>query len=586
MSIAQRVLANPGKFSLEQLQQGMQAGSIPAYIAIPLIQEKVAERKRQEAMARAAGAPARNTPTVAEEVLAQAAPAQPGVTALPSGLPTQMAGGGIVAFEEGGEVERYQSKGLVQPDIYPYNSPYAGRFSYREALENDPLLQANPPMTEEERRAQIRRDRAAFAKPYAMAADVLAGPYNYLASRGSDVANLVGIPRLGRALGIYHPDVTSVEIPKIGPGGDRPFNTMLERYAATAPTEAQPTGKKEEATAPAAPAAPAAEAAPAAKPGGGIYDLVQPRGQFIAPPRMQSMEDVTRRQLYGTETEPGFLARSEARSQTLMEELGKNKLEGKAFEGLESDLKKEAEQAGAERADAKNLAFLKAGLAMMAGTSRHALENIGKGAMTGLEDYNAAVKDLKKAEKERQRQMAFIEQARRAEDQDNLKRRDSLLEKANAAAERRDEYGTSALINATGKDQGNELEIWKTQYSGDKALQVAGIGAQATLGAAKMRMDALANRGAGITPYQLAQLRANAEKMVDPDAVRAELAKSLQLAKAPAPGANKMFDEKVAALLANKIDEVVARRLGGAPGANSPLSQYIGFKNLGVETEE
>lgn len=222
----------------------------------------------------------------------------------------------------------------------------------------------------------------------------------------------------------------------------------------------------------------------------------------------------------------------------------------------------------------------------MAGTSRHALENIGKGAMTGLEDYNAAVKDLKKAEKERQRQMAFIEQARRAEDQDNLKRRDSLLEKANAAAERRDEYGTSALINATGKDQGNELEIWKTQYSGDKALQVAGIGAQATLGAAKMRMDALANRGAGITPYQLAQLRANAEKMVDPDAVRAELAKSLQLAKAPAPGANKMFDEKVAALLANKIDEVVARRLGGAPGANSPLSQYIGFKNLGVETEE
>jgi len=306
---------------------------------------------------------------------------------------------------------------------------------------------------------------------------------------------------------------------------------------------------------------------------------VQSKGQFPAPPRTESMEDVVRRQMYGTETEPGFLARSEARSRNLFEELGKNKLEGKAFEGLESDIKKEAEAAGADRQQAKYMAFLKAGLATMAGTSRHALENIGKGAMTGFEDYKTAVSDLKKAEKERQRQMAFIEQARRAEAQDNLRRRDALLEKANASAERRDEFGTNAIINATGKDRDQATEIWKTQFAGEKTLQAAGIGAQATLGAAKMRLDAMGNRGTGLTPYQLAQLRAGAEKMVDQDAVRAELAKSLKLAKTPAPGADKSFDEKVAALYQTKLDEVVARRLGvdASRGGGVP-NMFAGYR--------
>jgi hypothetical protein len=559
MSIAQRVLANPGKFSLEQLQQGLRAGSIPAYIAIPLIQEKAAEKKRQEAMARAAGAPQQNAPTVAQEVLAQAAPAESGVTALPSGLPAQMAGGGIVAFEEGGEVERYQNEGLVRPrSIYD--------------PERDPLLR------------QLREDPQAQSDRAAMAETLRKLGYSAmdlatLPGRGIAGAFESAVTRPLRAAGVPIP-----YLPESFYGGDR--SSMTPYFDRLRKQEAE---KKPTAPVPATPAAatPEPAAAPAAPaPGGGIYDLMQPKGQPIAPPSMQSMEDVTRRQLYGTEAEPGFLARSEARSRNLFEELGKNKLEGKAFEGLEANIKKEAEEAGAERAQAKNLAFLKAGLAMMAGTSRHALENIGKGAMTGLEDYNTAVKDLKKAEKERQRQMAFIEQARRAEDQENFKRRDNLLEKANTAADRRDEFGTNAIINATGKDRDQATEIWKTQFSGATTLQAAGIGAGATLGAAKMRLDAMGNRGAGITPYQLAQLRANAEKMVDPDSVRAELAKSLKLAKTPAPGADKSFDDKFAVLFANKIDEVVARRLGGAPSSGGGVpNMFAGYKLLPPDTE-
>lgn len=538
MSIAQSILANPGKYSIEQLKRGVETGTIPAYIAIPLIQEKVQEAQRAKMAGAAAGAPQQNAPTVAQEVMAQAAPA--GVTALPSGLPAQMAGGGIVAFEDGGKVERYQNQG------------YTG---------------APGAMTQEE------QDRAAMM-------DTL----RRLGYAGMDLATLpgrgiagafeTGVTRPLRALGVPVP-----YLPESFYGGDRssmtPYFDRL-RKPEVAAAKAEPK-KEEAAVAPPAPPAP-----PAARgENAGIYSLVPPKGEFSAPPRTQSMEDVVRRQLYGTETEPGFLARSEGRTRTLIEELGKNRLEGKAFEGLESDLKKEAEAAGAERADAKNLAFLKAGLAMMAGTSRHALENIGKGAMTGLEDYNSAVKDLKKAERERQKQMAFIEQARRAEDQDNLKRRDALLEKANTAAERRDEFGVNAIINATGKDRDQSIEIWKTQFGGEKAIQSAQIGAGATLGAAQLRNAALANRGAGITPYQLAQLRAGAEKMVDQDAVRAEAAKALKMSKVPAPGADASFDKRVAELYAAKLDEVVSRRLGmgASPGGGVP-NMFAGYRLL------
>lgn len=567
MSIAQRILANPGKFSIEQLQDGMKMGIVPAYIAVPLIQEKVKAKQEAEMAKAAAGAPGANAPNVTQEVMASAAsvaPPEAGVAALPTSLPTQgYVGGGIVAFEDGGKVERYQNQGLVGSSIYdPERDPLLRKL--RESTPNDP---------------QSVADRAAMM-------DTL----RRLGYAGMDIATLpgrgiagafeTGVTRPLRALGIPVP-----YLPESFYGGDRSSMTPYYDRLRTAETAAaKPEPKKEEAAAPAPVAPPAPPAAP--KDNAGIYSLIPTKGEFTAPPRMQSMEDVTRRQLFGTDTEPGFLARSEARSRNLFEELGKNKLEGKAFEGLEADLKKEAEAAGAERSQAKNLAFLKAGLAMMAGTSRHALENIGKGAMTGLEDYNSAVKDLKKAERERQKQMAFIEQARRAEDQENFKRRDALLEKANTAAERRDEFGTNAILNATGKDRDQATEIWKTQFGGEKALQAAGIQAGATIQAAQLRNAAAANRGAGITPYQLAQLRAGAEKMVNPDDVRAEMAKSLKMAKVPAPGADATFDKKVAELYATKLDEVVARRLGMAssPGGGVP-NMFAGYKLLPPDSE-
>jgi hypothetical protein len=56
-------------------------------------------------------------PPIAQQVMQQAAQTDQsqGLEALPSNLPQEYAGGGIIAFEEGGEVERYQNTGLVSP---------------------------------------------------------------------------------------------------------------------------------------------------------------------------------------------------------------------------------------------------------------------------------------------------------------------------------------------------------------------------------------------------------------------------------------------------------------------------------------
>jgi hypothetical protein len=105
----------------QRLVAGVQNGTIKSYIGIPLIQEltnKLTAVKAKMAQT-VAGAgmqqPAQGGAPIAQQVMAQAAQAdQPqGVEALPSNLPQSYAGGGIIAFEDGGQVERYQNTGYT-----------------------------------------------------------------------------------------------------------------------------------------------------------------------------------------------------------------------------------------------------------------------------------------------------------------------------------------------------------------------------------------------------------------------------------------------------------------------------------------
>jgi hypothetical protein len=113
-AINRKVLLDPDSVSLPQVQQGVKSGSISDLIGVPVALQKQEAKKSATAMQ---NAPAPNQPTLAQQALS-------GIDTLPSGLPQQMAGGGIVAFEEGGSISddlaaRLSGQGLVgNPQVY------------------------------------------------------------------------------------------------------------------------------------------------------------------------------------------------------------------------------------------------------------------------------------------------------------------------------------------------------------------------------------------------------------------------------------------------------------------------------------
>jgi hypothetical protein len=100
--IAQNIINDPGSYSIEMLTAGVENGTVPAYIGIPLIEQKTQELNKNKALM---GGMEQGQPPIAQEVLDKAQMAT-GLDELSSGLPAEgFAPGGIVAFADGGEAE-------------------------------------------------------------------------------------------------------------------------------------------------------------------------------------------------------------------------------------------------------------------------------------------------------------------------------------------------------------------------------------------------------------------------------------------------------------------------------------------------
>jgi hypothetical protein len=137
-------MAMAEKLSVQQLQQAIQSGSLPAYIGIPLIEQKTKEKSQMAAAQQGQQKPL----SVASQILQQAEQQEQqdqGIDQLPSNLPMMeegengYAGGGIIAFAERGRVNDpyaedfapsgtdYSYTDLINPDI-------VGKDNYFEAL--------------------------------------------------------------------------------------------------------------------------------------------------------------------------------------------------------------------------------------------------------------------------------------------------------------------------------------------------------------------------------------------------------------------------------------------------------------------
>jgi hypothetical protein len=470
--IAQKVMMAPERYSVDMLRRAIETGLLPAYIGVPLIQAKMQSQQQMQQSA-ALGRPSPDQqPTVAQQIMGQS-----GVEALPSNLPQEYAAGGIVAFDRGGEVERFQEGGtsLFAPDRYSAMQRNAAERAERERREREAYEQATQFNVPTRRQAGVIERQAALT-----AARESEAPQGF---RGQGLLGMLGIP-LG---GARSPEMAEA--------------IRQERESTAAAPTAPPV------TAPPAPRPRGLSGAPrAAAPAQGIEALpaaltAPTLGMPSGPSNLRLAEDAVANMRGVAEMEEQY---ANQRMQDL-----RSQLTGKPFEAYKQRIETEARQAGADRADAKNLALIKAGLAMMAGTSRHALTNIGQGAMVGVADWQAAAKDFKTAERERNKELSLIEQAERAEQRGDVKEQMGLLSAARDRRTAQNSALTKMMLDANFADNQAEAKRLADQFGADAAahrlgqqlraeqqmaternrttLEAAGIGAAATLGASQNR---------------------------------------------------------------------------------------------------
>ena len=332
-----------------------------------------------------------NEPAMPENVGIGALPA-PALAGMPAGgiageeemEPQTMAGGGLVAFSGGGNVERYQSQGLVQPPasggtefaipgmVQPSRSfmPQAG------APSATPFLRRKfDEMQEEGRRYQLAQAQARINMGVGTAADrALVTAYaEGSAPAATDVSARAATPTpAGAAPSLLNPAV----VQPVGAPPGAASDTAASGAAVADTTQRQK---------PPAPGA-APDVAPATF--ASADDLQRQYARILA---AQSSADpeAAERELLGLEG----IGRASAKQKAVE---ARQKLFADAFKGREERLTKQEAEMG-KRADLNTgLSLLNAGLAIMS-TPGGLATAIGRGARVGTEQYAAGLEKLQAA---------------------------------------------------------------------------------------------------------------------------------------------------------------------------------------------
>lgn len=329
------------QMTVEQLQQALDSGSLPAYIGVPILQEKMQMRDR--AMAIPMGQQLAQQPPIAEEILSRARSA-PNVAQMVEGidqLPTQlrpdagMAQGGIVALAGGGRLSPY----AFEDEDYDYGidqSPLA-RFGRWLAKKANLQIKEGVPLDD--------------------ALESLARP-----------ADQIPQAQAAPQTGLFHRDPPTQwrETDRMEPSGFR-----VEIGGVGSP-EPDPVG--------APPPAPD-KAPPKKRQGAGITALPS----NLTPTSIGA---------------PGAL-------DTPTEGIAAQPVSGPLQQYIDL-LMQGREQTQADKDAARNRALLTAGLGMMAGQSPYALQNIGAGAMAGMQDYNKSIEDQRKESRDALKEAAGL----------------------------------------------------------------------------------------------------------------------------------------------------------------------------------
>lgn len=226
-------------------------------------------------------------------------------------------------------------------------------------------------------------------------------------------------------------------------------------------------------------APPAAQRRPAAGPGPAAAASAAPAAAVMPQPTVAGAKETAAQFLDRQEIEKQsqqYLKDEEAAiNQARMRREAAAANQGKAYSGLEALLKKEEEGSKGELEQSKAFAIINAGLAMMAGSSPNALKNIAEGAMVGTKQYQGAISDFNKAAKERQKALADIEQARRAEARADTDAQLKFEERADERMANARKYGVEAIMGASKLNAEIATKIYDNNVTQFGATQRTGM---------------------------------------------------------------------------------------------------------------
>lgn len=364
-------------------------GQVPSYLALSELQR----RKKMREQAGGAQAQGGNQPSVAEQLIAEAAP-QPGIAGIPVtnvGNEEAYAAGGIVAFNDGGDVQGYAEKGFVE-------------------LSDEELRRLTPAQQVEynnRRYAANQQSLISNAKKLGAAGlDVLTLPGRALYNAASDVRSVLG-EGINSLAGRQVMDAS----PAPGYTSMTPFYDQLIRGNSEAnvqPATAQTTSNVASGTTPAiidnnyinrlidtgsntnTPRPPAGPRPPAAPAPSGLQGLVAPKMEYTPIPEA----DMT----------PAGNARASMDEYKAL--IGEDPYAAKAAERIS---KMESENAKFKE-QYPWMALAEAGFGMAAGRSPFALQNIAEGGQRGIIALARGRKDVQEQEEK-----IFNAEAKRAE---------------------------------------------------------------------------------------------------------------------------------------------------------------------------
>jgi hypothetical protein len=464
----QNVLSSLRMMSDQQLQQYAAMHKNDPFI-FPLAFQESQTRKQMRAGEQAMQQP---QGPVVDQALDEMAPAPEmplpedvGIGQLPADNLKGMAGGGIVAFDEGGSVPRYQTGG--RPG---YSGSLMGDIPGFES--GSILADAKAKLAAGRPLSSVEKALLFSAAPLAAAGDVLALPF-------TGAANLVRNP------------MDTSPRPSLTPFSDARSKALYGDQPAPAAPPPMKMGDNLGATDASLGAAGVAALAAADKgaPGAALVDqggktvVASPpaRPPVISStpfkpaeaPTIASAKDIAGQLLdsnsYKAEIEKYQKAEEDAVT-AAREARKEGKPAGKAYEEYESMLRKETEDLGKQKDSASAEAWLTAGLAVLGGTSPFALQNLSL-AGKGVEQYRDAMKDIRKSTRENAKGLADIAQARRAEERGDWEKSQEFEERASTRMSNARKFGVEGIMSLGVKNAelaGRAYDTMSTQAGMDR----------------------------------------------------------------------------------------------------------------------